>query len=187
MDKLKHARLPEAFKVAGDSDASALRLAALAISTRLSPGATAPVLASLVTRGGVEEQKTALRSLGFSRHATAAPLLVEQMKKLAAGSIAPAVQLDLLNAAGCRSELEIKKNSSPIATPRSRRTPTRSHPIAPRSRAAMPGAARAFSRISPSWPASAATASAARVAAKPARTSPASARSKRAKTSSNPS
>ncbi|MBI5767567.1 MAG: HEAT repeat domain-containing protein [Verrucomicrobia bacterium] len=109
MDKVKHARLNDALKIASESDASELRLAALAISTRISPEATAPVLASLVTRGTVQEQKTALRSLGFSRHATAAPLLVGQLKKLAAGSVPPAVQLDLLNAAGRRSEPAIKQ------------------------------------------------------------------------------
>ena len=68
-----------------------------------------PVLANLVAKGSIQEQKTALRSLGFSRHASAAPLLAEQLKKLAAGEVKPAIQLDLLNAAGRRNEAAIKK------------------------------------------------------------------------------
>jgi quinoprotein glucose dehydrogenase len=109
MDKLKHPRLAEAAKLAGESDASALRLAALAITSRLSPDAAAPVLAKLVAQGNAEEQKTAFRALGLSKHATAAPLLADQLKKLAAGTVPPAVQLELLNAAERREEPAIKQ------------------------------------------------------------------------------
>ena len=108
LDKLKDKRLAETVKLAGESSSSALRLAALPIASRLSPDTAAPVIANLVAKGTPEEQKAAFRSLGNLRHASAAPLLTAQLEALAAGKVAPAVQLDLLNAAGRRSEPAIK-------------------------------------------------------------------------------
>ena len=108
LDKLKAPRLAEAVKLAGDSSSPALRLAALPIASRLSPDTAAPVLASLVAQGTPEEQKAAFRSLANLSHPTADPLLTQQLRQLAAGTVAPAVQLELLNAAGRRSEPAIK-------------------------------------------------------------------------------
>jgi quinoprotein glucose dehydrogenase len=108
LEKLKDKRLAETVKAAGESTSSALRLAALPIASRLSPDTAAPVLASLVAQGTPEEQKAAFRTLGFLRHASVAPLLTAQLEALAAGKVAPAVQLDLLNAAGRRGEPAIK-------------------------------------------------------------------------------
>jgi quinoprotein glucose dehydrogenase len=109
LDKIKDKRLPEAVKLAGASSSSALRLAALPIASRLSPETAAPVLANLVAHGTPEEQKTAFRSLGFLRQPSAATLLASQLQALAEGKVAPAVQLDLLNAAGRRSEPAVKQ------------------------------------------------------------------------------
>lgn len=108
LDKIKDARLGEAVTLASASSSSTLRLAALPIAARLSPAVAAPVIANLVAKGTVTEQKAALRSLGFLRHPSADPLFAEQLRQLEAGKIAPAVQLDLLNAAGRRSAPEIK-------------------------------------------------------------------------------
>ena len=104
LDKIKDKRVGEAVTLASASSSSALRLAALPIATRLSPATAAPVLANLVAKGTVEEQKTAFRSLGFLRHPSADTLLAEQLRQLAAGKVAPAVQLELLTAAGRRSD-----------------------------------------------------------------------------------
>jgi quinoprotein glucose dehydrogenase len=109
LDKIKDPRLPEAVKIAGDSSASALRLAALAIASRISPDTAAPVLASLVAKGSIEEKKTAFRALGSLKHPFAVTLLTDQLKQLADGQVAPAVQLELVTAAGRRSEPEIKQ------------------------------------------------------------------------------
>ncbi len=108
LDKVKDKRLAEAVKIAGASKASDLRLAALPIASRLSPDTAAPVIANLVTQGTAEEKRTAYRTLGFSRHPSADGLLLEQVKALEAGKIPVAVQLDLLNAAGRRSNPELK-------------------------------------------------------------------------------
>ncbi|MEO6244444.1 MAG: HEAT repeat domain-containing protein, partial [Opitutaceae bacterium] len=109
LDKIKDKRLAEAVKLAGDSSSSALRLAALPIASRLSPETAAPVLANLVAHGTPDEQKTAFRALGFLRQPSAATLLATQLQALADGKVAPAVQLDLLNAAGRRNEPAIKQ------------------------------------------------------------------------------
>ncbi|MBL9200912.1 MAG: c-type cytochrome, partial [Opitutaceae bacterium] len=106
--KIKDPRLAEAVTLASASSSSTLRLAALPIAARLSPDTAAPVIANLVAKGTPEEQKSAIRSLGFLRHPSADILLATQLRELAAGKIAPAAQLDLLNAAGRRNDPAIK-------------------------------------------------------------------------------
>ena len=109
LDKLKDKRLADAVKLAGDSDSPALRLAALPIASRLSPAAAAPVLANLIARGTIAEQKTAFRALGTLKHPSADTILAEQLKKLAAGEVKPAVQLELTDAAARRPDPAVKK------------------------------------------------------------------------------
>ncbi len=112
LDKIKDPRLPEAVKFASESSSSTLRLAALPIAARLSPAAAAPVLANLIANGGTDEKKAAYRALGNLKHPSANTLIAEQLRALAAGKIAPAVQLELLAAAGAparRNNPEIKQ------------------------------------------------------------------------------
>ena len=108
LEKIKDSRLAEAVTVASASSSSALRLAALPIAARLSPATAAPVIANLVAKGTGEEQKAAFRSLAFLRHPSADTLVAEQLRALAAGQVAPAGQLELLNAASRRSDPAIK-------------------------------------------------------------------------------
>ena len=108
LDKIKDKRLPDAVKIASASNSSALRLAALPISARLSPEAAAPVLANLVANGSADEQKAAFRALMYSRLPSADALITQQLKRLDEGKVPAAVQLDLLNAAGRRSDPAIK-------------------------------------------------------------------------------
>ncbi len=108
LEKIKDARLAEAVALAGASSSAALRLAALPIAARLSPATAAPVIASLVAKGTAEEQKAAFRALGNLRDASADPLIAAQLRALAAGKVAPAAQLELLNAAGRRSDPTVK-------------------------------------------------------------------------------
>ncbi|MBL9202522.1 MAG: HEAT repeat domain-containing protein, partial [Opitutaceae bacterium] len=87
LEKIKDPRLGEAVALAGASSSSALRLAALPIAARISPAAAAPVISNLVAKGTAEEQKAAIRALGFLRHPSADTLLAEQLRQLAAGKI----------------------------------------------------------------------------------------------------
>ena len=109
LDKLKDPRLPEAVIIASDLKAPLMRQAALPITARLSPEAAAPVLANLIAHGTPSEQKTAFRALGTLQHPSAATVLSAQLRALADGKVAAAVQLDLLNAAALRNEPEVKK------------------------------------------------------------------------------
>jgi len=103
LDRIKDPRLAEAVKAAGASEVPAVRLAALPIAARLSPEAAAPVLAGLIARGSLEEQKTALRSLWNFRHPSANGLVAGLLEQLAAGQVNPALQLEVLNAAERRT------------------------------------------------------------------------------------
>lgn len=109
LDLSKDARLQDAVKIASNSAAAKLRLAALTIAARLSPDAAAPVLANLVAKGTVDEQKTAFKALGTLKHPIADQLLTEQLTLLAAGKVKPAVELELVTAAAKRSDPEVKK------------------------------------------------------------------------------
>jgi quinoprotein glucose dehydrogenase len=109
LETIKDARLAEAVRLAGESQVSALRLAALPIAARLSPEASVPVLSNLVASGSVAEQKTAYRALGNLKHPAADPLLAEQLRKLGDGTIATEVQLELLTAAGRRTDPAVKE------------------------------------------------------------------------------
>ncbi|MBI5688740.1 MAG: HEAT repeat domain-containing protein [Verrucomicrobia bacterium] len=109
LDRIKDPRLADAVRFAGESSDSTLRLAALPIASRLSPDTAAPVLASLVARGTTAEKKAAFRTLGFSRHPTADSLIAGQLRELAAGRVPPEVQLELVTAAGRRSDPAIKE------------------------------------------------------------------------------
>jgi quinoprotein glucose dehydrogenase len=108
LDAFADPRLTASVAAAGASDSPELRLAALAIAGRLSPETAEPLLANLVVRGNVAEQKAAYRALGPLEHPAVAALLAGQLKKLADGKIAPEVQLELIDAAGKRSEPVVK-------------------------------------------------------------------------------
>lgn len=109
LEKIKDPRLLEAIRVASTSRAAELRLAALPIAARLSPEASAPVLANLVAHGDSAERKAAFRALGRLRHPSADQLLAEQLRALEAGKVDPAAQIELLNAASRRDDATVKK------------------------------------------------------------------------------
>ncbi len=102
-------RLLEAVKMASAAESAVLRLAALPIAAKLSPNDAAPVLANFVSKGDAQEQKVAFETLGTLKHPSADAIFVEQLKLLAADKVAPAVQLELLEAAAKRENPEVKK------------------------------------------------------------------------------
>ena len=108
LEKIKDARLADAVKVASASNSAPLRLAALPIAARLSPETAAPVISNLIAKGTVEEKKAAFRALTRLRHPNADTLIAGQLQLLATGKVVPALQLDLLTAAGARDNLMIK-------------------------------------------------------------------------------
>ncbi len=109
LDKLKDPSLPEAVKLASDIKSAAVRAVTLPLAARLSPDSAAPILINLIATGTPSEQKTAFKALGTLKHPSASTAIIEQLNALAAGKVAPAVQLDLLNAAALRTEPEVMK------------------------------------------------------------------------------
>lgn len=95
--------------LAAASDSPELRLAALPISSRLHPESAIARLGDLIARGTPAEQQTAFRALGAAKDPQADDLLLTQLQRFAAGEIAPAAQLDLLEAAALREDPRIKQ------------------------------------------------------------------------------
>jgi putative heme-binding domain, Pirellula/Verrucomicrobium type len=143
LDDLKDARVNELVTFAGESDAPALRLAALPVAARISPEAAAPLLARLVREGTAEEQKAAYKALANSQHASTDALLKEQLARLEKGGVAPAAQLELIEAAAKRENAEIKR----LVEERDARLATDADPLAPYRVALEGGNARAGERI----------------------------------------
>ena len=95
------ARTEQAVRAAlADTDPT-VRTAALTLlgSTNISEAAKSEMLASLVERGTVAEQQAALAALGRQQGATGREVLTRLVDRLARGSIAPEIQLDLIEAA----------------------------------------------------------------------------------------
>jgi quinoprotein glucose dehydrogenase len=109
LDAMKDSHIPEALAVATQSDSPPLRLAALPVAARISPVDAAPLLARLVETGNAAEQRVAYKALGTFEHPSAEPLIIGQLKKLAAGQVPIPAQLELLDAAGKRTNPEIQK------------------------------------------------------------------------------
>ncbi|MFZ5497185.1 MAG: PVC-type heme-binding CxxCH protein [Verrucomicrobiota bacterium] len=95
--------------LAAASDVPELRLAALPINSRLHPESAVARLGDLVMRGTPKEQQTAFRALGAAKDPQADEVLLAQLRRFTAGEIAPAAQLDLLEAAALREDPRIKQ------------------------------------------------------------------------------
>ncbi len=109
LDTAKDPRLPTVVKLASASKSYTLRAASLPITARLSPADAVPVLAGVLANGSAEEQKTALKTLGTLADPAADKIFDEQLTKLAAGQVRPALQLELITAAATRSDATVKK------------------------------------------------------------------------------
>ncbi|MDQ8197291.1 HEAT repeat domain-containing protein [Pelagicoccus enzymogenes] len=96
--KLDDPRMDELVIAASQSNASELRLATLPIVTERSPE-QAKVTLELMTQGSVEEQRVAYQTLAGSQQAFATELLANSVRRLAAGEIPYAAQLELIEAA----------------------------------------------------------------------------------------
>jgi quinoprotein glucose dehydrogenase len=108
LNKLNVAGLADIAAIAAASDVPELRIAALPVSSRLNPDAAVAQLEFLVNSGSPAEQQTAFRTLGDLKDPRADDLLLGQLGRLAAGEVAPAAQLDLLDAAANRDDARIK-------------------------------------------------------------------------------
>jgi quinoprotein glucose dehydrogenase len=109
LDKINDSRLAEAVRLATAATEPRLRLAALPIIGRLDPARAVDALGAALATGTVEEQKLAFEILGSLETPAAEALLDAQLRLLADGKVAPAAQLELVEAAGKKSGAETKR------------------------------------------------------------------------------
>ncbi len=104
LDLLNDPALGDSAAIAAASSAPPLRLAALPIVTRLHPETAGETLRNLLVHGSDAEKQAAFSALGTLKSPEADAILTEQLRKLEAGEVAPAAQLELLEAAAKRTD-----------------------------------------------------------------------------------
>jgi quinoprotein glucose dehydrogenase len=109
LDQFDDAGLAVAAAAAAGSDSPELRLAALPVSSRLAPASAVSILTKLADQGTPKEQQTAFRALGAAKDLAADAVILNHLGGLSTGKIAPAAQLDLLEAAALRGDPRIKQ------------------------------------------------------------------------------
>ena len=109
LQRLSDPQLPQSIEAAIASNSAELRLAALPLSTKLHPESAPATLARLLESGTLAEQRTAYLSLGDLAQPEADAILAAELKKLAAGKVAPGAQIELLDAAAKRTSPEVKQ------------------------------------------------------------------------------
>ncbi|MEO6527394.1 MAG: HEAT repeat domain-containing protein [Gemmatimonadaceae bacterium] len=99
--KLGDARMADAVRAALQDKEATVRMAALTAipPLNLPEATTAELLSSVVAKGSVAEQQSALESLGRVQSATVRETLTRLVDQMAQGKIAPEIQLDVADAA----------------------------------------------------------------------------------------
>lgn len=103
----KDERLVHAVTAALEDPDESVRLVAISIQAKFPEGAK--LLQPRLTNGNVREQQAALAALAASEDPEADKAIAEALQRLVAGSVAPEVQLDVLDAAAKRWDPEIRK------------------------------------------------------------------------------
>jgi quinoprotein glucose dehydrogenase len=101
-------KLADAIKIAAADSNESLRVEAVNLQARLKPANATDKLVAVLERGTVGEQQNALTTLGTVEGSEAERILGEWLDKMMAGKVPPALQVDLLEAAGKRPAPAIK-------------------------------------------------------------------------------
>jgi quinoprotein glucose dehydrogenase len=112
LDALNHLsdpQLTDSITAALSSNSAALRLAALPLSTKLHPETAIATLGRLLDKGTLPEERAAYTTLGGLKQPEADAILATELKKLAAGQVHAAAQVELLAAAARRSAPQVKQ------------------------------------------------------------------------------
>ena len=105
---IKSPRLSDAIKVAAAGTDEGLRNEATRLQAQLKPGDATGPLKAVLESGSLREKQNALATLGSVAGAAADQLLAQWVDKLIARQVPPELQLDVLEAAGKRSAMEVK-------------------------------------------------------------------------------
>ncbi len=93
------------------------------LTARLFPANAAEDAAKLLATGSIAEQQAALKTLGQATGDAAAKLLAQWLDQLNAGKVAPALQLDLLQAAAQRNDPALAQKIASFETTRNAADP----------------------------------------------------------------
>ena len=104
----KHGQLEAALEAAATDKAEPLRIAAMSIRSKSSKGGTVAPLQAIISRGTVGEKQNAIATLGGIVGAEADAVIASLVTDLAAGKLAPELQLEVLEAAEKRTAASVK-------------------------------------------------------------------------------
>jgi quinoprotein glucose dehydrogenase len=104
LDQLKAKSLADLAATSLEDKTPEVRVAARQIAIRLNPDAAAEMLAAAISHGTLIEQQAAIRQAAERAAFDTDALLRDLLSGLAAGKVAPSIQLDLIEAAHARGE-----------------------------------------------------------------------------------
>ncbi len=120
---LKSPQLPAAMQAASASSSEVLRLAAVKLTAQSVPAhQVVATLEKYLTHGTVAEKQAVYSVLARTPDPASDRLLAQQLGELRAGKIAPAVELDLEEAAAQRQDPQVKSELAALAKQRASQT-----------------------------------------------------------------
>ena len=123
LEQLGDAQLVELARSAVDSPEAGLRAEAVRVLAKARPKEAVPALEHALEATAISERQAALATLGDLDDPAADVVLARWLDRLAAGEVAPEVQLDLLEAAARRNSAEVKDRLGRIEAGRSKDDP----------------------------------------------------------------
>jgi quinoprotein glucose dehydrogenase len=120
---LDQGRFEEAMKAVETDDNEDVRKAATRLQSLVRNSKPAARLASILEKGTLGEKQVALASLGALSDPAADDILARELDRLIAGQVAPAIQLDLIDAASKRSADSVKKKLEQYAAAKPQNDP----------------------------------------------------------------
>lgn len=105
---VQDAQLAAALELAAQDNAEPLRIAATSIRAKSGKGSAVAPLLAIISKGTVGEKQNAIATLGGIPGAEADGVLASLVTELVAGKLAPALHLELLEAADKRADVQVK-------------------------------------------------------------------------------
>jgi quinoprotein glucose dehydrogenase len=121
LETLRDARVAKAVELALAGGDALLRTEGRRVLARRDPARAAALLKTVLAQGSVVERQGAFAILGTLKTPAADALLAHWLDRLLAGKVAPAVRLDLLEAAGRSANANVKKKLARFEAARSKK------------------------------------------------------------------
>ncbi len=108
LEDLKDPRRADAARKAAAMPGERTRAEALRVLAEVDPAAAIPMITERIERGSTSDRQGAIAALGSLRGDAARTATLNLLDRLSAGSIAPELQLDVIEAAARRPETEVR-------------------------------------------------------------------------------